>query len=89
MLLDVQDEMRLRTMRALRWTVGTDPELRFGATGTRSGPGRPIRWADQWLNKLEEHLGTSNLGRAKALTRQRAMMVETILVYGRLHGEDM
>ena len=78
MLLDCQDSMWLQTIRALRWTVGTDPALRFGATGTRSGPGRPIRWADQWLDKLQENLGTDNPARNKALTRQRATLVQTI-----------
>ena len=88
MLINVQTELWLQTMRALRWTVSIDPNLRFGATGTRSGPGRPFRWGHQWLENLEEVSGTENQCRCKALTRERAMLLQAFLEHGRIHGEE-
>ena len=86
MLINCQTELWLQTMRALRWTVSTDPDLRFGATGTRGGPGRPLRWGHHWLEKLEEHCGTENQLRCKAVTRERAMLLRAFLEHGTLHG---
>ena len=82
MLVNVQTELWLETMRALRWTVSSHPSIQALGTGTRSGPGKPLRWSERWLDKLQQKLGTENPERNKALTKQRAMFVE----HGLLHG---
>ena len=47
-----------------------------GATSTRSGPGRPVRWAEGRLFALELEWGLDNLTRHKKLTKKRAKYVE-------------
>ena len=86
LLLEVQCDLWLQTMRALRWTVSRDPSAFLGATGTRSGPGRPLRWSEDWLAKIDDHLGLENGSRNKGLTRERAALVRTFMQYGTLHG---
>ena len=89
LLLDVQTDLWVETMRALRWTVSTHPSLRGGGTGTRSGPGKPIRWAEHWVDALHAAFGLENPTRDKALSRQRAQLVQAMLENGRLHGVQM
>ena len=87
LLLEVQCDVWMESMRALRWTVSRDPSWFFGATGTRAGPGRPIRWAENWLRKVDELFGLTNATRDKGLTRQRASLVQAFLERGTLHGD--
>ena len=89
LLLGVQTDLWLETMRALRWTVSSSPSLGLLGTGTRSGLGKPIRWSERWLDALDTALGLDNAGRDAALTRQRAHLIETVLEKGKLHGVAM
>ena len=88
LLLEVQCDIWMETMRALRWTVSRDPSAFFGATGTRAGPGRPLRWGERWLAKIDEALGLENTARNKGITRERAALLRTFLQYGTLHGAE-
>jgi len=78
-LLKAQTDLWLQTMRALRWTVSSDPMLLSGATGTRSGPGQPIRWSSKWLSWLQEEHGTQNAFRSKTVTERRADFVHDLV----------
>ena len=75
LLLNVQTDMWLQTLRALHWTPSRDVSLLSGATGTRSGRGKPIRWAEQWVERLRETWGIDNPERDKVRTKQRAEWV--------------
>ena len=83
-LLASQDDLWLATMRALSWTQGRDPTLRAGATCTRAGAGKPIRWGTMWVDALKEEFGLENPTRDPELTRQKAMMVQTMMAQGML-----
>ena len=72
LLLGVQTDLWLETMRALRWTVSSSPSLGILGTGTRSRLGKPMRWPERWLDALDTALGLDNAGRVAALTRGRA-----------------
>ena len=85
-LLTVQDELWIQTVRALHWTPSRDASLGSGATGTRLGRGRPIRWVGAWLDILRQSHDLENPDRDKALSRQRAGVVATILQYGKWEG---
>ena len=89
MLLETQDAVWLQTIRFLNCGDASSSSLSGGRTGTRSGPGKPIRWAQSWLKAVEDASGITSTLRDKALTRERAQMVETMMQYGRLHGEDL
>jgi len=88
-LLEVQDDVWLQTIRALTSGDVSPSSLVGGRTGTRSGPGKPIRWSESWVKVLEDTSGIANPLRDKGVTRERAQMVEAILQYGRLHGEEL
>ena len=88
-LLEVQDDVWLQTIRALTSGDVSPSSLVGGRTGTRSGPGKPIRWSESWVKVLEDTSGIANPLRDKGVTRERAQMVEAILHYGRLHGEEL
>ena len=88
-LLNVQSDLWLDTMRALRWTVSSSSFAGMLGPGTRSGPGKPIRWSEQWLDAVESALGLDNEERYAAVTRERAQMVQGILERARLHGVPM
>ena len=64
-------------------------DMLAGRTRTRSGAGKPIRWAETWVQKLKDSHGIENLTCGKEVTRERAQLVETMLRYGRFHGEDV
>ena len=76
-VLGVQEDLWLDTLRFLHAA---------GGTGTRTGPGKPIRWGERWIQLLVENGGVDNPDRDKALTRERATILETILVHGRWQG---
>ena len=57
-----------------------------GATGTRTGPGKPIRWGERWVDILVEASGIENPLRDKEATRERTSHLETMMQHGRLHG---
>ena len=88
-LLAAQDDLWLATMRALSWRLGRRASSNAGATGTRAGAGRPNRWGSGWIVALESVYDLENCTRDTELTRQKAMVVETILETGRLHGRDV
>ena len=88
-LLSVQDDLWVQTMRALSWTPSRDAFLLAGATNTRGGAGKPIRWSENWLKALDAALGLENAVRNKAITRQRASLVRVVLEKGKLHGVAM
>ena len=69
-LLSVQDDLWVQTMRSSR-----SRSLLSGATGTRSGPGKPARWAERWVEALKVAHGTDNPKRDKAKTLERAKFV--------------
>ena len=71
-LLTVQDDLWMQISRGLNWTPSRDASLRSGATRTRSGPGKPIRWAELWLEALQTEQGWDNANRSRKLTKQRA-----------------
>ena len=89
LLLNVQSDLWLDTMRALRWTVNSSSFSGMLGTGTRSGPGKPIRWSEQWLHAVEAALGLDNEDRNSGTTRQRAQLVQCILEKAKLHGVAM
>ena len=74
-LITVQDDLWIQTVRALNMRAMSFEGFLAGATSTRSGPGKPIRWADGWLSALEAEWGVDNLTRQKNLTKQRAEYV--------------
>ena len=75
MLLREQDDVWLQTMRALHWQPSRDGALLSGATGTRAGPGNPIRWSQSWVGRLKNARGVENMERNKRLTKTRAAFV--------------
>ena len=77
-------------MDALRALLSnSDGGVSRSATGTRAGPGKPFRWSGGWVSAIRGALGWANPERCKAATRERAALVETILHYGRLHGDKV
>ena len=60
-----------------------------GATGTRAGRGKPLRWAEGWVVALRDIMGIDNVCKRKKDTRERTMLVQTLLEGGRLHGHQM
>ena len=74
-LLSVQDDLWVQTMRFFSWTPSRPRSLLSGATGTRSGPGKPARWAERWVEALKVSHGTDNPERDKAKTLERAKFV--------------
>ena len=86
LILSVQDDLWLETMRALHTAEGSDSALRAGRTGTRSGRGRPIRWSAGWVTAVQDTFGWANSLRDKGLTRERASVIEAILSFGTWHG---
>ena len=86
LILSVQDDLWLETMRALLTADGSDSALRAGRTGTRSGRGRPIRWSAGWVTAVKDTFGWANSLRDKGLTRERASVIEAILSFGTWHG---
>ena len=79
-LVWTQDDLWLQALRALHPSA---------TTGTRSGPGKPLRWSENWVASIRETLGLENAERDKMKTRERAMLVQIVLQYGRLHGRDL
>ena len=79
-LVWTQDDLWLQALRALHPSA---------TTGTRSGPGKPLRWSESWVASIRETLGLENAERDKMKTRERAMLVQIVLQYGRLHGRDI
>ena len=77
MVFAVQDDLWMDTVRFL---------YAAGSTGTRTGPGKPIRWGERWVGLLEESCGIENPLRDKGLTRERTSLLETMMQHGRLHG---
>ena len=86
LLMAVQDDMWLLTLRALHACDGSDDSLRAGRTGTRAGRGRPVRWGQLWVQAVQVDLGWNNASRDREATRARAMIVQTVLEHGSWHG---
>jgi len=76
-LLNVQGDLWLQAMRALCWDASRDVSLRAGATRTRTGPGKPTRWSESWIEALKSEHGVDNPTRSKKLTKQRAVFVRS------------
>ena len=76
LLLTVQDDLWVQTVRALNMTAMNFDGFLAGATRTRVGAGRPIRWAETWLSALQSELGLDNRTRQKKLTKTRAEFVQ-------------
>ena len=89
MLLEVQDDLWVQTLRALNVKSASFDNVLSGRTNTRSGPGKPIRWAESWVQALKVASGIANPMRDKALTRERAQLVTTMLDHGRVHGKEL
>ena len=84
LLLWAQDDLWLDTLRALH--SNPDGGSLRSATGTRAGPGKPFRWRETWVSAIEESLGWANPDKCRALSRERAAMVEKILRNGRMEN---
>ena len=73
-------------MRALQPRAQQFMDLFAGQTGSRSGPGYPIRWGERWIALVEQRLGLGNAQKDKGLTRQRAALIDTCMEHGRFEG---
>ena len=87
LLLSVQDDLWLQTIRALQLAAFTDESVRAGRTRTRAGRGKPVRWGHFWIDAVEEAFGWENLTRDRGDTRVRANAIYAFLEHGRLHGD--
>ena len=71
-LLQLHDDLWLRTMRALSDPSYSRGSIERGATRSRSGPGVPLRWASGWLEELgSAGGGWDNPNKCKATTQSR------------------
>ena len=71
MLLQLHDDLWLRTMRALADPSFSHGSIERGATRSRSGPGVPLRWASGWLEQLGAGGGWDNPNKCKRLTQAK------------------
>ena len=53
-MLDLHDDLWLRTMRVLVNPSRIPHSFESGATRTRAGPGAPLRWGAGWLESLTD-----------------------------------
>ena len=68
--------MCLETCRYLVGHSGTSRTLKSGETGTRSGPGFPMRWASGWVAKIgEREGGWENARKDKGVSKERALFL--------------
>ena len=79
----------VQTLRALNARTVNFCNIVAGRTGSRAGPGKPIRWSESWVQALQEAAGIENPTRDHGMTRERAQIVATMLEYGRLHGRKL
>jgi hypothetical protein len=79
-LLTVQDDTWMQIARGVNWTPSQDGSLRAGSTRTRAGPGKPIRWAENWLDALRAEHGLDNAARSRKTTKRRAAFLRISLI---------
>jgi len=59
-----------------------------GETGTRAGPGHPIRYLGVWFHAIEFE-AFHNPKKDKAVSRERSLMLEAVISQGRLYGQPL
>ena len=82
LLLSCQDPLWLQTLRALAGSFERFGSIDAGATRTRGGPGKPIRYLGPWHAALDFR----NPARDKAQTRATALKLWTACWHGRFQG---
>ena len=76
-LLSVQDDLWLQICRGVAGSSNRDATLQAGATRTRTGAGKPIRWGETWIESLRSEHGVDNEARSKRMTKKRAEFVNS------------
>ena len=75
-LIQSQDDTWLETCRYLANRFSSTRTATAGETGTRSGPGHPLRWGGVWLASVSEHFGGwGNEAKDRAVTKAKASFV--------------
>ena len=75
-LVKCQDDMWLRTCRLLAGGLESSRSLDAGATNTRTAPGAPSRWAETWVDFMQNlDGGWENSQRSKACSKERASIL--------------
>ena len=75
----------MRHARAIAGRSYWHGTVEAGALGLRSGPGRPIRWGQGWLEVVERE----NPGKDNEITQENFNRLLTIVRFGRWHGEEV
>ena len=73
--LNVQDELWLRTIRCLIGSFGNTRSSEAGATGTRAGPGFPLRFLGSWYESLRNSECFLNPNRSKHASKEHASLL--------------
>ena len=82
-LLQCQDDDWLRHARALSGRSLVHGTVDSGFLGLRGGPGKPIRWGQGWL----ERINPNNNAKDPTISRENFTKVLTMVQHGRWHGE--
>ena len=85
LLLACQDPFWLQTLRALYGSFGHFGSLDVGRTGTRAGPGKPIRYLGPWFHLID----FENEARDRSKSRGTAQIVWTAGLHGQLYSMDV
>ena len=84
-LLRCQDPEWLQLRRALSGSLRTSGSIDAGITGTRAGPGKPIRYLGTWYQTLSFDNPCKDISQS----RETSMLLWTAARHGKLFGISM